>query len=79
MESQCIVISCKIMDSKEIGEIIRSRRKSLKINQPTLAMLADVGLNTLLSIEKGKGNPKIETILSILDTLGLQINITLKD
>lgn len=67
------------MDLNELGKEIRKRRKSLNINQPTLAMLADVGLNTLLSIETGKGNPKLETLLSILDTLGLQINVTLKE
>ena len=67
------------MDLTELGGIIRERRKSLNINQPTLAMLANVGVNTLLSVEKGKGNPKIETVVSILDTLGLQINVSLKD
>lgn len=67
------------MDKKQIGQIIRERRVSLNINQPTLALLANVGLNTLVSIERGQGNPKIETILAILDTLGLQLNIILKD
>lgn len=67
------------MDRRIIGEIIKTRRKKLNINQPTLAMLAGVGLNTLVAIERGNGNPKIETILSILDTLGLTIDIKLKD
>lgn len=67
------------MDKKKLGQIIRERRVSLNINQPTLALLANVGLNTLVSIERGQGNPKIETILAILDTLGLQLNIILKD
>lgn len=67
------------MNVSEIGDIIKRRRKSLNINQPTLAMLSDVGLNTLVSIEKGKGNPKIETLYSVLDTLGLQIKVMLKD
>ncbi|MBD5357906.1 MAG: helix-turn-helix transcriptional regulator [Bacteroides sp.] len=67
------------MDRRKIGEIIKNRRKKLNINQPTLAMLAGVGLNTLVAVERGNGNPKIETILSILDTLGLTIDIKLKD
>ena len=67
------------MNNKQIGEKIKERRKSLNVNQPTLAMLAGVGLNTLVSIERGAGNPKIETMIVVLDTLCLQINIGLKD
>lgn len=67
------------MDIHKIGEAIRQRRKHLKIDQQTLAMLADVGINTIVAVERGAGNPKISTLLSILDTLGLQFNITLKD
>lgn len=67
------------MDYQEIGKIIKTRRKSLKITQPTLALLAGVGLNTLVAIERGNGNSKIQTIMAILDTLGLQLDVTLKD
>ena len=67
------------MDYQEIGKTIKSRRKSLNITQPTLASLAGVGLNTLVAIERGNGNAKIQTIMSILDTLGLKGDVTLKD
>ncbi len=67
------------MDYSKIGEIIRDRRKSLNITQPTLASLAGVGLNTLVAIERGNGNAKIQTIMAILDTIGLTINVSLKD
>jgi len=67
------------MDYQKIGEIIKDRRKSLNITQPTLASLAGVGLNTLVAIERGNGNAKIQTILAVLDTLGLKIEVTLKD
>lgn len=67
------------MDYKVIGQHIKARRKDLKITQPTLALLAGVGLNTLVAIERGNGNARIQTLLSILDTLGLQFNINLKD
>ena len=72
--SQLIVI----MDTKEIGTIIKERRKHLGVNQQTLADLAGVGLNTLVAIERGDGNPQLSTLLTILDTLGLQIDIQLK-
>lgn len=67
------------MDIIEIGNTIRMRRKALGINQSTLAALAGVGLNTLVAIERGEGNPTLSTLITLLDTMGLQINITLKD
>lgn len=67
------------MDYQNIGEIIKNRRKSLNITQSILASLADVGLNTVVAIERGNGNAKIQTIMAILDTLGLKIDVTLKD
>lgn len=66
------------MDAKEIGNIIKERRKYLGVNQLTLSDLAGVGLNTLVAIERGEGNPQLSTLLTILDTLGLQMNINLK-
>lgn len=67
------------MDKQQIGQTIKSRRKELSIDQLTLAELAGVGINTLVAIERGTGNPKADTLLNILDTLGLQLKITLKD
>jgi DNA-binding XRE family transcriptional regulator len=48
------------------------------MNQLTLSEQAGVGLNTLVAIERGEGNPQLNTLLTILDTLGLQIDIHLK-
>ena len=67
------------MNTKEIGIIIKERRQSLKVKQLELSELAGVGINTLVAIERGQGNPKLKNLLSILDTLGLQVNIKLKD
>lgn len=67
------------MNTKEIGIAIKERRQSLKVKQLELSELAGVGINTLVAIERGQGNPKMETLLSILDTLGLQVDIKLKD
>ena len=66
------------MNTKDIGTIIKERRKYLGVNQQTLADLAGVGLNTLVAIERGEGNPQLNTLLTVLDTIGLQMNIHLK-
>lgn len=66
------------MDAKQIGNIIKERRKQLDVNQQTLSDLAGVGLNTLVAIERGEGNPQLNTLLTVLNTLGLQLDINLK-
>jgi len=67
------------VNTVEIGSIIKKRRQSLKVRQLELSELAGVGINTLVAIERGQGNPRLETLLAILDTLGLQVDIKLKD
>ena len=67
-----------IMTQKEIGNAIRERRKKLGVNQQTLADLAGVAINTIVAIERGEGNPQLITLLTILDTLGLELNISIK-
>lgn len=66
------------MTQKEIGVFIKERRKKLGINQQTLADLASVAINTVVAIERGEGNPQLATLLTILDTLGLQLDINTK-
>ncbi len=66
------------MTLQEIGNIIKERRKKLGVNQQTLAGLSGVAVNTVVAIERGEGNPHLVTLLTILDTLGLSINIQLK-
>ena len=68
----------KGMTRKEIGNAIKERRKKLGINQQTLADLTNVAINTVVAIERGEGNPQLATLLTILDTLGLQADINIK-
>ena len=74
-KSQHIAI---IMDAKSIGRYIKLRRKDFNISQYTLAALSSISVNTLVAIERGEGNPRLENILSVLDTLGLQLTVTVK-
>ena len=62
-----------------IGNAIKERRKMLKITQRTLAELAGVGINTLTKIERNEGNPSLDVLERILDTLGLELRIGIKN
>ena len=66
------------MSLRNIGKSIRERRKELNVNQRTVADLSGVAVNTLLAVERGEGNPQLSSLIAILDTLGLQIEITVK-
>jgi len=62
-----------------IGNTIKERRKMLSITQRELAEIAGVGINTLTKIERGEANPSLEVLNRILDALGLEIEIKIKN
>lgn len=64
------------MTKLELGRYIESRRKSLKVNQPELAQLAQVSVKTIVNIETGKGNPTLDVLIKVMDVLGLALDIT---
>ena len=45
------------------------------VTQQEVANLASVGINSLVAIERGKGNPSLKTLLRILEVLGLEIKL----
>ena len=52
---------------------MKQRREFLSLTQKDLAEMAEVGLATIKDIERGKGNPALNTIKKILDVLGIEI------
>ncbi len=56
-----------------IGEEIKERRKVLSISQSDLAEMAGVSLATLKNIERGTGNPSFETVVKLLEVLGMEL------
>lgn len=58
----------------ELKEVIKQRREILSLTQQDLAEIAQVGLSTVKDIERGKGNPALNTIKKILEVLGIEIN-----
>ncbi|ELR72886.1 putative DNA-binding protein [Fulvivirga imtechensis AK7] len=63
---------------KQIGVIIRNRRKELNITQPHLAELANVSTNTIYKLERGQGNPSLEVLEKIAEVLGMEITLEVK-
>lgn len=67
------------MNTQETGKLIRERRRILGIDQKTTAELSGVSVHTLSDIESGKGNPSVSMLASILDALGLELRIQVKN
>lgn len=52
---------------------MKSRRKTFGLSQQDLAEMSGVSLATIKDIERGKGNPSLNTVQKILDILGMEI------
>ena len=61
-----------------IGQIIKARRRELGLTQNTLALLSQVGINTIVSIERGSKSPSVETLTKVADVLGLDLRLEVK-
>lgn len=66
------------MDKEAIGRYIKSRRAELRINQQDLADLSGVNINTVVAVERATGNPTIDVLLKLLQTLGLELSLGIR-
>jgi transcriptional regulator with XRE-family HTH domain len=62
----------------DIGKVIKERRALLGISQQDLSDYSGVGISTVKDLERGVGNPSIDTLKKILDVVGLEIILQLK-
>lgn len=63
--------------TREIGLIIRERRKHLGIDQASLGRRVGVSRQWVISIERGKSSAEIGLVLRTLSALDLALNIDL--
>lgn len=58
----------------ELKDVMKQRRELLSLTQQDLAEMAQVGVATIKDIERGKGNPALNTVKKILEVLGIEID-----
>ena len=61
---------------KEIGKLVKNKRKKMKIRQADAAALCNVGTRFFSELENGKPTLEIDKVLHVLQSLGLSVNIT---
>ena len=66
-------------EKKKIGEQLKSRREVLKISQEYVQDYTSISPSTLSNLEQGKSNYTIDKLLSVLDILGLEIEIKVRE
>lgn len=62
-----------IRDQKSLSKALKSRRKHLRVTQGDVASLNDLSRFTLVDMESGRGDPKLSTITTIMEGLGLSL------
>jgi toxin-antitoxin system, antitoxin component, xre family len=67
-----------LCQTMELMDIMKQRRETLALTQQDLAEMSQVGLATIKDIERGKGNPALNTVKKILDVLGIEIEYRIR-
>jgi len=60
---------------KTVGELVKSTRKAMGVTQKDLAMTSGTGLRFIIEMEKGKATCQLGKVLTVLQTLGIKIEL----
>ena len=62
-----------IFSPSDLSAVLKRRRKALRIRQEELAGLYDMSRYTVIAAESGEGDPKLSTVLKLVEALGLRL------
>jgi y4mF family transcriptional regulator len=71
------IMARPILNTTEIGDIVRTVRKEQNLRQDELAGASGVGLRFIVDLEAGKPTAQIAKVLQVLQTLGCAVEIHL--
>ena len=63
----------------DVAVEIKKRRTRLGISQQDLAEFAGVGIATVKDLERGKGNPSLQTLQKLMEVLGLEMTLRVRN
>ena len=67
------------MRLESIGKNIRKYRLMKKLRQEDLAEKADLSINYVGAIERGENTPSLESLIAIINALGVSADMILAD
>lgn len=65
----------KIIDSKDLGEAIRKRRKELGYTQVYLSGFTGFSVSFISDLERGKATAEIGKTIDLINLLGLDLEV----
>lgn len=61
--------------TEQIGKLVRDTRKAVGVTQTDLALTSGTGQRFISDLEKGKPTCQLSKVLTVLQTLGIQIDL----
>jgi y4mF family transcriptional regulator len=61
-----------------IAELVKTKRKAVKLTQPELAEKAGVGLRFIRELERGKKTLRLDKVNQVLQLFGYEVGAVLK-
>lgn len=61
--------------AEKVAAEVRARRAALRLTQHDLAQLAGVSERFVRFVEQGKPSVQLDSLLAVLDTLGLELKV----
>lgn len=61
--------------AERIGQAVRQERERSGLRQDELALVAGVSTRVVHQIEHGKPTSRLDSVVSVLDALGLQLSV----
>lgn len=62
-----------IQNPQQLGETIRNRRRELGLTQTDIADVANTNLRFVSELERGKPTARLENVMRVLATLGIEL------
>lgn len=62
----------------DCGKILKEARRRVGVTQEELADVAGVSINSVKLIEQGKMNPTMQMFDLLMDCLGMEISVSIK-
>ncbi|TAN35078.1 XRE family transcriptional regulator [bacterium] len=65
----------KVFEPRELGRALRSARRAKRMTQIELAQRANVARSAVQKMEEGRGTVNLDTVLKLLRTLSLDLEV----
>lgn len=67
-----------LKDVTQLGTFVRQKRKQDGLTQQDLAAIANVGVRFVSDLENGKPTVQLDSVMSVLQALGLRLCLSAK-